>query len=424
MLLQRLRTPLYQQVRHATFQVSPESTEIIQATIPVVAQTGDDFTKYFYKRMFKAVPCLQNMFNETNQAAGKQPKKLFEFIAQSAVAAVESKEVDDALIDIIAHKHCALNVPSNAYPVVGAHFLGTIEDLLTEDKAVLGAWGELYGKLVEQMTANEEKLYQDTEQKPGGWRGQREFFISKRQALSSTISRFTFEPVDGQPVCDFRSGQFTTVWVKGEGWTYEQPRHYTLAVPRDPANRQKHYSISVKKQGKVSDYLFGSDIGTTVKLSAPYGLFTTTSAEEVWLADSFTPVVFLSAGVGMTPVLAMLESMSTMPNPISWLHGAENGRVHAYRPTLISMAEQRPNLVRRVWYNKPTTEDGSPDPKVNLAKFHYPGQMDLAQVEPLLHLDNPNTNYYFCGPVGWMNMVKESLQGYGVSSSKLHFEDF
>eukprot|EP00656_Telonema_subtile_P055264 TRINITY_DN8496_c0_g1_i2.p1 TRINITY_DN8496_c0_g1~~TRINITY_DN8496_c0_g1_i2.p1 ORF type:complete len:462 (+),score=137.31 TRINITY_DN8496_c0_g1_i2:127-1512(+) len=414
-----------QGARHISFKVSDEHAKILAATVPAVAAAGTDFTKHFYTRMFKAVPCLLDVFNSTNQARGGQPQKLFNSVAETAVSVLENREVDGELLDMIAHKHCGLNVQPGNYDIVAEHILGTIEELLTDDPAVLEAWGGLYGQLAGALQAREEALYCEAEGKPGGWRGLREFEVARRDSLSTTISRITLAPVDGKPVSSFTSGQFTTVWAKPDGWKHGQPRHYTLAVPSDPTKFNEHYAISVKKQGLMSDFLHTTEIGTKVKLSAPYGIFNLAGVEEMWLSDPDAPVVFLSAGVGITPTLAMLESLETS-SPITWLHASASGDEHAYRSNVMAIAAENSLLTRKVWYEHPSANDGSPDPLDNLAKFHYQGRMDLSVLEEReLHANNPKTNYYFCGPPEWMVIVRDALENkYSIDRSRLHFESF
>jgi nitric oxide dioxygenase len=404
----------------STFSLSPEHVKVLEATVPAVAAANTDFTKHFYKRLFVAVPCLQNVFNNTNQAKGDQQERLFSSVAEAAVSVLENRSVDMELVHAICHKHCALGVQPGQYGVVGGHILGTIEDLLTKDPAVLEAWGALYGEVAAALQATEAGIYAKVEEKPGGWRGQREFVVARREMVSSCVARVTFEPVDGEPVCEFESGQYTTVWAKPEGWEFGQPRHYTLAF--DSETEKGGYSISVRKQGQMSDFLHSADIGTKVKLSPPYGCFTL--SPNVWLTDSTTPIVFLSAGVGITPTLAMLEAAEETTAPITWLYANKSGEEHAYRGSLMKLAAHRGNLTRRVWYTDPVEADGAADPIDNASKFHYKGLMDLSKVHDLLHLENPDTVYYFCGPPEWMDMVRVELEGLGVPKERVFFEGF
>ncbi len=316
--------------------------------------------------------------------------------------------------------------------------LGTIEDLLTEDEAVLGAWGALYGDIAGVFTTREREITDANAAVPGSWTGRRSFELVEKEKLSNSIVRFKFRPADGGPTPSFAPGSYTTVWAPVDedgpyGKYTEQPRHYTLALPRD-GDSHDHLSISVKRDGLVSRMLHESEIGTAWDLSAPYGCFTTSGVEKMWISEIDAPIVFLSAGVGITPVLAMLENIYTT-RPASWLHGADNGTTHAYRDRLREIAAVRAGaLQRRIWYNDPTVEDGLPggcekSPHLyNVAKYHFRGRMDLEEVaedhEHTLHLNNPNTNYFMCGPGGFMDDQRASLMRLGVAESNIHWEGF
>lgn len=139
----------------------------------------------------------------------------------------------------------------------------------------------------------------------------------------------------------------------------------------------------MKKDGLVSSVLHEAPVGSTFDLSAPFGCFDLTGAEQMWLSDPKTPIVFISAGVGITPVLAMLENIFAT-RPASWLHASQNGNVHAYRDRLREIAAVRSGeLQRRVWYSDLSVEDGPPGGNEanysdthNLAKYHSLGGKD------------------------------------------------
>ena len=274
--------------------------------MPLVGKAGTDFTKHFYGRMFKGNPELLNVFNQTNQTLGGQPKKLLKTVALAAQTAIETGELPGEVIEGICQKHAALHVGPEAYNVVGANLLGTIEDLLTDDKAVLEAWGALYQDIANVFITREKEIAEQVANIPGSWSGRRSFALTEKEKVSSIITRFKFEPLDGNPTPEFIPGQFTTVWapVNEEGpyghYT-EQPRHYTLAWPRENEPKDTHMSISVKKDGLVSRMLHDAEIGTTWDLSAPHGCFVMTGVEKLWLNAPDAPVVFISAGVGITP---------------------------------------------------------------------------------------------------------------------------
>lgn len=128
----------------------------------------------------------------------------------------------------------------------------------------------------------------------------------------------------------------------------------------------------------------------------------------------------------------MLENIY-VTRPATWLHATQNGDVHAYRDRLREIAAVRGgDLQRRVWYEDPLVEDGSPggDEHVpslfNIAKYHYKGRMDLTGdgLEDILHLENDHAQYFMCGPAGFMDAQKENLLELGVNGERIHWEGF
>ena len=424
--------PYQQQMkRKATkFVVSEENNAILKATIPAVAEAGVSFTKHFYHRMFSAVPCLKNTFNSTNQAVGKQPSRLFATVAEAALSCVEDREFDELMAENIVHKHCALNIQGGQYAVVGEHLLGTISECLTTDEKVLGAWGELYGQLAGKLKAMEEALNQETEKKEGGWRGLREFRLAEKTPVAEDIARFRFVPVDGGKVCSFRNGQYTTVWAKAEGWEYRQPRHYTLFNGEE--KDENGLSVSIRKQGLMSEYLHGAEVGTFVQLSAPFGGFDLRGVEGMWENDPTVPVVLMSAGVGVTPLLSLLEGMveggkgkgKGKGRKVVWLHGARNEGRHAYGERVKEIARGCEWLTRRVWFSG-AKEGKEMEEEENLKEYHFGGRMDLKEVEGVIPFTDKRVVYYLCGPGGWMEAMLEKLEkGYGVGKERLLYESF
>jgi nitric oxide dioxygenase len=425
------------------FSVSQADMDRVKATLPLVANVGTDFTKHFYNRVFKAKPELLNLFNQTNQAVGKQPQKLLSTVAVAAQSAIDTGELPGEAIEGICHKHTALNLTTEHYAFLGTHLVGSIEDLLTKDPDILRAWTSLYDDLVKILQTREKELYDQMEQTPNGWLGRRSFKLVKKEKLSEVITRFKFAPVDGGDTPDFKPGMFATIWVQVEatgihGPFKEQPRHYSLALPRKPEDRNKALSISVKREGLISGVLHDSPEGSVFELSAPYGAFDMSGVEKLWLTNNDAPVVFLSAGVGITPVLAMLENIY-QTRPASWLHASLNGQMHAYRDRLRQISAVRSGqLKRRVWYSKATPEDGVAGGNednldmFNLAKFHYHGRIDLTKAEKeldffppgILHLNNEAAQYYMCGPPGFMDAQREALKSLGVDESRIHWEGF
>merc|ERR1712048_654189 len=192
------------------------------------------------------------------------------------------------------------------------------------------------------------------------------------------------------------------------------------------------YSIAVKKEekGLVSSYLHDRiAVGDEVELSPPYGDFNISGCEQLWTSDVDAPIVLMSAGVGVTPMLSMLHTLEDTwglhdtERHVLWLHAAQNGREHGFRDYLVSMAQMHPNdITRRVWYSEPN--DDEVRGYLNTSPYHFSGRMDLNEVEELLPLGDSRAQYFFCGPLPWMQSVNKQLTDFGVPKEALHYEAF
>lgn len=406
--------------------LTSKTLEVVKATLPAVAEAGPAFTAHFYKRMFKEHPELLDTFNVANQRQGRQQKALFSAIAASAVNVLDHGTLPMDLLEGVNHKHCALNVQPAQYDVVGSHILGTITDMLNPGQEVLDAWGELYGALAGQCIKREEEIYKKVESLPGGWRGLRKFKLAEKRSKSEVITQFTFEPADGKPVCSFSPGQYSTVWLQPPD-SPRQPRHYSLISSPDD---NSSYTIAVKKEqnGLISSYLHDRLApGDDLELSAPYGNFNMSGCEGLWTSNQSAPVVLMSAGVGITPMLGMLGSMkngvSENRRPVLWMHAAKNGAEHAFRDYIVGLSRAHPDdLTRRVWYEEPRPDDIQGND--NKSPYHFEGRMNLQEVKALLPLDEGDAQYFFCGPAPWMRAVGKQLLEMGVKRDSIHFESF
>src|SRR5215207_2206935 len=177
---------------------------------------------------------------------------------------------------------------------------------------------------------------------PPAWAGLRPFRIAAVQPESRSIASFGLEPVDGEPLPSFRAGQYLTVRVQPPGSPRALLRSYSLSTAPDA----RRYRISVKREGVVSAYLHDElGPGDVVEIGAPRGLFELAAEDDA-------PVALLSAGVGATPVLAMLASLAgdDPRREVWWIHGARNGAeralAHPLQPTG-SVRRAGPRLRRR-----------------------------------------------------------------------------
>ncbi|WP_061709996.1 NO-inducible flavohemoprotein [Pseudenterobacter timonensis] len=381
----------------------------VKATIPLLVETGPKLTAHFYDRMFTHNPELKEIFNMSNQRNGDQREALFNAIAAYA-SNIENLPALLPAVEKIAQKHTSFQIKPEQYNIVGTHLLATLDEMFSPGQEVLDAWGKAYGVLAGVFINREAQIYSDNASKTGGWKGTRAFRIVEKTPRSALITSFELEPVDGGPVADYRPGQYVGVWLKPEGFPHQEIRQYSLT--RKPNG--KSYRIAVKREegGQVSNWLHNqANVGDVVHLAAPAGDF-------FMVADVDTPVTLISAGVGQTPMLAMLDTLAKNHHTaqVNWFHAAENGDVHAFADEVKTLAAGLPHFNAYTWYRLPTDADRT------AARFDREGLMHLA--EHKAHVNAPGMQFYLCGPVVFMQFAAKQLIELGVDKENIHYECF
>ena len=386
--------------------LSDKTIEIVKSTVPLLAQAGTVVTDHFYKRMFSHNPELKNIFNMANQDTGRQQFALFNALAAYAQNIDNLAVLKEALARI-NHKHTSLNILPEHYPIVGAHLIGTLKELIPEQFTpdVEYAWREAYALLADICITEEAALYAHSKNKYGGWAGTREFKITNKQVESELVMSFTLTPVDGEAVITHKPGQYLGIKVKPEGAEYEEIRQYSISQK----SNAKNYRISVKKElqpklGMVSNHLHALELGAIVELYPPAGDF--------FLRNNTNPAVLISAGVGQTPMLAMLETLlsDNSNQAIMYLHACENTQQHSFAKYLNGLNAVYNRLQTMTWFNQ----------AVEGADFI--GLMNLNAVQTQLPLTNGD--FYLCGPAGFMAFIKNQLLELGVKNEHIHYEVF
>jgi nitric oxide dioxygenase len=193
-------------------------------------------------------------------------------------------------------------------------------------------------------------------------------------------------------------------------------RQYSLS----DAPGKDYYRISVKKEsgtdttpgGMVSNYLHEQvSVGTELVISAPAGDFT--------LDESSTkPLVLLSGGVGITPLLSMLNTVINkgIKREVYFFHGALNSETHAFNEYLQEVVKEHSNVKSFVAYSNPTSADLQ---SKNFDKEGFITLEDLQKVVPSNEAD-----FYFCGPTPFMKSMNKALGEWNVDPSSIHYEIF
>lgn len=380
--------------------------DIVKSTIPLLENAGSALTDHFYKRMFSQNPELQDIFNMSNQHTGRQQVALFEAIAAYA------KNIDNlgaltTAVERIAHKHTSFNIQAKHYEIVGMHLIETLRELATEafTPDVEDAWTQAYLFLAQIFISRESELYKLRSESFGGWAGTRKFTVIEKAVESELVKSFVFAPVDGKPVIDYVSGQYLGVELTPTDAEYKEIRQYSLST----AANGKTYRISVKREvngvpGVVSNYLHdGVNVGDEVNLYAPAGDF--------YFIDRKAPVVLLSAGVGITPMQSILETLAAneYSEPVHYLHACENSQQHSFNDRVQHLTADKP-WQQYTWYRN---EESNSE---NIGH----GVMDLSTRD----LPLSNGDFYLCGPIAFMQFAKQQLLTLGVSEDRVHYEVF
>ncbi|MDU4844051.1 MAG: NO-inducible flavohemoprotein [Leclercia adecarboxylata] len=413
--------------------LTQEQKQLVEDTVPVLKENGVALTDYFYKRMLRNNPDLQEVFNMGHQRSGAQAKAL----AGAVLAYAEN--IDDPgvlapVIELICHKHVSLNIKAPDYGIVGENLLHSISEVLSVpmDSPLIGAWGAAYKDLADIFIGAEKRLYDERRNTPGSWLGWRAFTVSRKVKESEEITSFYLKPEDGQALPDYRPGQYVTLRVLVPELGLKQPRQYSLSA-RPGAD---YLRISVKREdpraegqdpGYVSSTLHNAvSEGDTVELSAPAGNF--------FLLNPEVDNVLISAGVGLTPMMSMTHHLLAEiadPNTvlkadhteqtqdrkqIFFLHAARSSDVHALRQELAALSEQNSNLHIFIAYEQvKETEVPGED-------YHVQGRLDLSAV-PAKYLP-ADADYYLCGPVPFMHEQYRSLLALGIAKERIHSEAF
>lgn len=385
--------------------------DIIKSTIPLLENAGPALTGHFYQRLFTHNPELQDIFNMANQHSGKQQVALFEAIAAYAKN-IENLAVLTTAVERIAQKHTSFNIKAPHYAVVGHHLIETLRELASDafTADVEEAWTAAYQFLAQIFINREAELYQERAETLGGWRDARAFTVIDKVVESKLVTSFIFAPVDNKAVIGFKPGQYLGIEVSDPKREFKEIRQYSLS---DKANN-KTYRISVKREanevagiiskGIVSNYLHDDlHIGEEVDLYAPAGDF--------FFTDRQAPVVLLSAGVGITPMQSMLETLAQQGynKSVQYLHACENSEQHSFSSKTTSLISEN-NWQQNIWYRDEVNDQ---------AHIHH-GMMDLTKVElPIEH-----GNFYLCGPIAFMQFAKQKLLSLGVVLENIHYEVF
>ena len=378
--------------------------DLIKATVPLLESGGEALTTHFYRMMLSEHPEVRPLFNQAHQASGDQPRALANGVLMYA-RHIDRLEALGPLVRQVVNKHVALQILPEHYPIVGGCLLRAIREVLGAEiatDAVIEAWAVAYQQLADIFIGAEEQLYTENAAAPGGWRGARSFRVARKVVESAEITSFHLVPVDGGALLDHQPGQYIGMRLLLDG--EEVRRNYSLSALANG----REYRISVKREvgGRVSNHLHDKvQVGDELELFPPSGEFTLSASDK--------PLALISAGVGITPALAMLDAARHSGRPIHFIHCARNAEVHAFRDWVDGHAAEHPQIRHYVCYSEPREgdrADASGFLSRDLLAQWLPAERDL--------------DAYFLGPKPFMAQVKRHLQALGVPAEQSRYEFF
>lgn len=390
--------------------LSNQTIAYVKATVPALEAHGLDIVREMYSRMFEN-PEIRDLFNQSHHGdAGSQPRAL------TAAILAYANNIDNLAalapaVERIAQKHVGLQILPEHYPHVAEALLGAIKAVLGDAATdeILAAWGEAYWFLANILIAREGRIYSEQKGVTGGWNGWRDFRIDDVVRESNVINSYVLRPVDGGPVMAYRAGQYLTFWFEVPGHAPIK-RNYSISA----APNGETYRISVKREphGLISGWLHDkAGLGTVLKVAAPAG--------EFFLSDPVVrPVVLLSGGVGLTPMVAMLETLvkNGATVPVHYLHGTHDRDTHAMRDQVRSLAEKGSKVQVTVFHQTPLGNE--------IEGRDYDVAGIITDEWLVSNTQVTEADYYICGPRLFLRHAVSTLSLAGVPSDRIHYEFF
>jgi nitric oxide dioxygenase len=393
-------------------QLSDKSRPLIEATLPVVGEHIKQIAEDFYRHLFTIHPeLLDGTFNRGNQAQGTQQQALAGSVAAFASALVKAPHrAPEILLARVAHKHASLGIRPDQYQVVHDALMWAIADVLGDAVTpdVAASWDEVYWLMADALIHIERGLYSGRAVKPQTiWR---EWKVEQKIRETGDAVTFVVRRIDDRLVKPSLPGQYITVQMPLPDGTH-QPRQYSLSRADNGRSRQftvKRVRGGGTPEGQVSTLLHDTvDVGDVLTLSVPSGAVA---------LDDYTarPMVFMSAGIGITPMAGMLSHLVKAGSrlPVMLLHADLNEDGFALRRQVLDDIGALPGASLYVWY-----EQGAHSQLPVTGVF--PGEMNISQVSL-----PDNASYYLCGPLPFMRAIHSALTERGVSPEDIQYEVF
>ncbi|MFV1493028.1 NO-inducible flavohemoprotein [Phaeobacter sp. JH18-32] len=383
--------------------LSEQTKAIVTATVPALEAHGGAIVAQMYERLLADAE-IRALFNQSHQQNGSSQHAALANAILGYARNIDNLGALSGVVERIVNKHVSLQIKPAHYAHVATALLGAIEAVLGDAATpeVLDAWGAAYWFLADLLIAAESRMYEEIAAAEGGWEGWRDFAIIGILRESASVKSFVLRPVDGGAVLRHKPGQYLSFDFDSPE-TGKARRNYSISC----APNGEYYRISVKQEpgGVISGWLHEvAAEGTILRVAAPAGDFYLKDQAEA-------EVVLLSAGVGLTPMVAMLESLAANDRSATYLHAAVDGDNLAMEGLSKSLAKRSV-----IFLETPSEADRA------AARYDVEGR-----ITPDWLAANTNTavsDYYICGPKGFMAMAIAGLRAANVDMERIHYEFF
>jgi ferredoxin-NADP reductase/MOSC domain-containing protein YiiM/ferredoxin len=244
---------------------------------------------------------------------------------------------------------------------------------------------------------------------PPAWAGFRRLNVTGIEHESDSVISIRLEDPDGERLPAALPGQYLTLRIQPDPEQRSVLRNYSLSGPPDAG----YYRVAVKREpdGVASGYLHTRlRVGDQLDIAAPRGTFI--------LDQTDAPVLLISAGIGATPVLAMLNALASQhaEREIWWLHGARNSRDQSFAAEARQLLASFPNVHTHVCYSRPGPDD------VEGRDFDSVGRLTPSLIAELA--PPRDAGAYLCGPGPFMDEISAGLAAMGIEAARIHTEPF
>ncbi len=230
----------------------------------------------------------------------------------------------------------------------------------------------------------------------------RPYALSEIIQETDEVRSLVFTPADGQPVPQFKAGQFFMLRITDVPGLKPSMRSYSAAR----AYRPDSLSFGIKLHGNFTHALFEKKKGDRIEISGPYGFFT--------LAENNAPIVLLAAGIGITPLLCMCEELTQKKDarPLHLFYSNRELHRAPFIPLLEALQASHPNFK----FVHTITCDPAPE--------GWNGECGRISAEMLKRhgVDFARAHFYFCGPKAFNDSMQQMLEGAGVAKERIHKE--